>query len=426
MGGFSRQIGDPLVATSRADEEDLADAASWEVASQAQPCPRPAAAPERLHIAFVSDCFDGALGGGMVSAARVVGALRERHEVVVLSADTRAEPGHVALPGFQLPLHAMKAMRFRMAVPRRESFERVFSDVDVVHLQLPFWVSFGALAAARRLGVPVVAAFHVQPENLLLNIGVRSPRISRALYRFWVRRYYGRADAVVCPSRFARDKLLEHGLETPVHVVSNGVPPWLRRREAAREPRHHGYFLVLMVGRLATEKHQELMLQALARAKHAERVRLVIAGAGPREAELRRAAAALPHPPEIGYVSNERLERLYNSADLLVHCSEVELEGMAVLEALSCGLPALVANSPDSAATQFALGPEFLFRSGSAGDLAARIDWHVEHQSALAAARARAIRAAQAFRFEDCVERLEEAYRGAIRARHPGGRRAAE
>src|SRR5207249_2170016 len=184
-------------------------------------------------------------------------------------------------------------------------------------------VSGGTRSAVRfvdalRAHIPVVAAFHVQPENLLLNVGLRSRPISDAMYRFWVRRLYNRADAVVCPSPFAEDKLRSHGLTAPAFVVSNGISPAIRRRRLPREPHHEGAFVVLMVGRLAPEKRHDLMFEALARAKHRDRIRLVVAGAGPRERQLRRAAARLPHPPEIGFVSDRRLERLYNTADLLV------------------------------------------------------------------------------------------------------------
>ena len=372
-----------------------------------------------MRIVFVADTLDDGLGGGPVSARRVVAALRRHHEVLVVTASGRRGAGRVRLPSFQLPLRAMRAMRFRLAVPRRRVLESALAGADVVHLQFPFPVSFAALAAARRVGVPVVAGFHVQPENLLLNVGIRSDRVSRALYRFWVRRFYDRADAVVCPSPFAERLLRGHGLRAPSYVVSNGVPPGLRRRHVPREPAHQGRFLMLAVGRLAREKRHDVLFEALRLAKHADRIHLVVAGAGPLERELRRAARDLPSTCEIGFVEDERLERLYNTADLLVHCSDVELEGMAVLEGLHCGLPALVADSPRSAATQFALGSEFLFQSGNPYDLAARIDQHVEHAAALAVARESAAELAAHYGFEGCVEQLVAVYRGVLRER-PG------
>src|SRR6266849_3690862 len=128
--------------------------------------PTLAAAPRRtdaLRIAFVADTFDGAVSGGTRSAVRFVRALRRQHEVVVLATGHRQEPDRVVLPGFQLPVRAMRASGFTMALPRRATLEAALADVDVVHLQFPFWLSFAALARARRAGIPVVAAFHVQP-----------------------------------------------------------------------------------------------------------------------------------------------------------------------------------------------------------------------------------------------------------------------
>jgi len=373
-------------------------------------------ATDALRIAFVADTFDSPVSGGTRSAVRFVGALRRQHDVIVLATGGRDEPDRVVLPGFQLPVRAMRASGFTMAFPRRSTLDAALANVDVVHLQFPFWLSYAALASARRAGIPVVAAFHVQPENLLLNVGLRSRRLSDAMYRFWVNRLYNRADAVVCPSPFAEEKLRSHGLTVPAFVVSNGVSPVIHRRSLPREPNHEGRFLVLMVGRLAPEKRHDLMFEALTRARHRDRIRLVVTGAGPLERELRRKALRLPHPPEIGFVSDRRLERLYNTADLLVHCSEVELEGMAVLEAMSCGLPVLVADSCESAAARLALGPEFRFTSGDAADLAARLDHHVEHAAELAAAREPTHAMARAYAFETSVARLVDVYHHVLRA----------
>jgi glycosyltransferase involved in cell wall biosynthesis len=302
---------------------------------------------ERLRIAFVADAYRHGLGGGVVSGARFVEALRKDHDVVVVTVG-KDEPGFVGLRGFELPLRAMKAMRWRFAVPDAARLEKAFEAVDVVHLQHPFWLAFGALRAARRVGTPVVSAFHVQPENLLYNVGLRSaPRVRRLLYRAWVRGLYDRADAVVCPSPLARQRLIEHGLRRPCHVISNGVPPWFQPRELPGGPgRDDDPFVILMVGRLAPEKRHDVVLDAVARCRHRERIQLVLAGSGPLEDEVRRRAARLPRPAQVGWVHVDVLLDLYARARLFVHASEVELEGMAVLEAMACGVPTLVADAP--------------------------------------------------------------------------------
>ncbi|HTQ41412.1 MAG TPA: glycosyltransferase [Polyangiaceae bacterium] len=372
-----------------------------------------------LHIAFVCDTVAGRLGGGVVAARHVIAGLRARHRVTVFASDA-TDPGDVRLSGFQLPLKAMREMQFTMARPDRALLEQRFAEVDVVHVQFPFWLGIVAVDAARRTGRPVVAAFHVQPENALANVGVRSRWLSRLVYKHWVSRFFGRADAVVVPTPFAERKLREHGLVRPVHVVSNGVPPDLRVPEAPqREPGHAGAFLVLAVGRLASEKRQDVILEAVRRCRHRDRIRLVLAGAGPLEEELRAKAEELPHPPEIGFLPRARLARLLATADLFVHASEVELEGIAVLEAMSAGLPVLVAQSPESAASALAVSDDFRFPAGDAAALAERIDALVERPSLLRDAAHRRLGASAPSSFDAGVERLVEVYRSVISP--PGG-----
>jgi glycosyltransferase involved in cell wall biosynthesis len=372
---------------------------------------------DSLRVAFVSDTINGRLGGGVVAARHVVGALREEgHAVRVVAADA-TDAADVTLRGFRLPLRAMREMQFTMAAPERAALAHAFRDVDVVHVHFPFWLGSVAVEVARRANKPVIAAFHVQPENALLNVNVCSPRLCRLVYRIWMARAFNRVDAVVCPSAFAERKLRAHGLSTPAFVVSNGVPPDAAGSGAAsREPQFGAHFLVLAVGRLAAEKRQDVIIEAVRRSRHRNRIRLVLAGAGPKERELRARGATLPYPPEIGFVSRERLLRLLSTADLFVHASEVELEGIAVLEAMSKGLPVLLAQSPESAASELALSDDFRFPAGDAGALAAKIDALIEHPDRLAAAAPRYRAAACAFDFRRSLSALVAIYRGVLDA----------
>lgn len=371
---------------------------------------------ERLRIAYVTDTIGGRLGGGVVAARNVVSQLRTHHDVVVAAADASGF-GDVRLPGFVLPVRAMRDMQFTMARPDRGALSRALEGVDVAHLQFPFWLSMVAVREARRLGVPVVAAFHVQPENALYNVGIRWKWLARAIYRFWVDRVFNRADAVVCPTEFARRKLIEHGLVRPAYVISNGVPPDVSRLDAPREPAHVGRVVVLSVGRLAAEKRQDVLIEAVHQSAYRDRIALVLAGAGPREAKLRRLAADLHVDAEIGFLPRERLLRLLGTADLMVHPGEVELEGIAVLEAMRAGLPAIVAESPESAASGLALGSDLSFPAGDATILARRIDALVAHPLRREHARVRAVAASRAYSFEASVASLEQVYRGVVRRR---------
>jgi glycosyltransferase involved in cell wall biosynthesis len=375
----------------------------------------------RLRITYVADTLYEGLGGGVTAGRHLVERLRRDHDVVFVGADARAgDARDVRLPGFTFPVKAMREMRFVMARPVRRELARAIEGSDLVHLQFPFWLSFAARAAAARARVPVVAAFHVQPENLMHNVGVQSRAVRDLLYRLWVRRLYDRADAVVCPTRFAQRRLEEHGLSAPCFVVSNGVPPDVTPGPADRSAWPSDAFVVLVVGRLATEKRQDLVIEAVRRSRNARRTHLVLAGAGPREAELRALAGSLPNPTTFGFVPRERLVTLLRSADLLVHASEVELEGIAVLEAIRAGLPALVADAPESAARDLAAGDDFRFRAGDATDLAARLDALADEPARLVDAREEQLARAEEVDFEACYTRLLGVYDEVLRRRRAG------
>lgn len=374
-----------------------------------------------MRIAFVTDTFDDGIGGGAVSAVRFVAALRRRHEVTVLASGPPA-PGKVAVPGFQLPLRAMRENRFTFAWPARTLLERAFAEVDIVHINFPFALGFAAVRVARRMGVPCVAAFHVQPENLLLNIGVRSPRLTEWMYRRWVRGFFQLADGVVCPSAFAAEQLRAVGLTAPTWVVSNGAPERRPVAAARSSVRRAGPWVILSVGRLAREKRQDVLIDAVARSRHRDRIRLVIAGAGQLEQELRDQARRLGLAVEFGYVSDQRLAQLLAEAQLFVHCSEVELEGMAVLEAMAAGLPVLIADAAASAARTLACGPDFLFRAGDPDDLAAHLDHLLVSPGALAEGSRRSLARAAQHTFQRSARDLEQVYEHVLE--NAGARRA--
>lgn len=362
----------------------------------------------RLHIAWIIDTAVAAPAGGVVAARRIVDGLRRRLDVTVVGIGGDQPMPAVHVPFFQ---KLIDANQFAIARPEGDRLWPVVASSDVVHIQLPFLLGLRALHQAKDLGIPTVAAHHVQAENALANVGIHNRRLADFLNRQQTRLFFNRADHVICPSQFAWEELLRVGLTTPATVVSNGVDP--RFAPARRRP--HERFTVLAVGRLAAEKRHDLIIDAVARARHGHQVRLVIAGRGPTEERLREQAQRLGVSLELGFVPDDELLRLYQSADLLVHASEVELEGLAVLEAMHCGCPALIADAPSSAAPQFATGPRQLFRAGDADDLARHLDGWFEHPFALEAERARALETSRPFTLEHTLDVLEALYRSLVR-----------
>ena len=368
---------------------------------------------KRLKIVVVTDVFDGAWGGGMISAERFVAGLRKKHDVTVVSTGKEA-PGKIIVPGYYLPFPPVKniliKMGFIFAIPRKKILKEAFARADIIHVQLPFLLGIGAVRIANRMGKPVISSFHVQPENILYNIGLRSRLLVKMIHRLFIRMFYNHTRLVICPSEYGRRELLGAGLSVPAVVLSNGFLNRFKRIKAERPAEWKDYFVIYTVGRLAPEKRHDVIIDAIILSRYSSSIKLVVAGKGPREKQVRKYAEKLAVQSSIGYVSEEELIRNYNTADLYVHASEVELESLSVLEAMACGLPPVISDSSTSAAGQFALDERFLFKSGDASHLARRIDYWYENRDELRRASARYLKYSEDFRIEKSVLRLEQIY----------------
>ncbi len=104
----------------------------------------------------------------------------------------------------------------------------------------------------------------------------------------------------------------------------------------------NGHTLGLNVGALYPVKDQALLLRALARLPGHIGVR--IAGEGPLLAPLQGLAAGLGLAERVqflGPVDHGALPAVYAAADVFVQTSRHEAQGMALLEAAACGVPAV-------------------------------------------------------------------------------------
>ena len=115
-----------------------------------------------------------------------------------------------------------------------------------------------------------------------------------------------------------------------------------------------------------------------------------------------------------GYVSSEELISLYNSSDLYIHASEIELEGMSILEAIGTGLPAIISDSKESASKQFALNPDFLFQNRNHKELASKIDYWFENEQRLKEVGHEYAKSAEKYYIEASVARVLETFQQAV------------
>ena len=347
-------------------------------------------------IAIVIDPWDYPFNGTVVSTRRFVKALEAQFEFRLLGTSDPSIPidtrmiqfTRLSIPGFNGILNSMKVP---LAKPNGDLIRQSLRGIDLLHVQFPFFLGFAAISEARRLGIPVICSFHVQPENLLHNIALRSRLLAKILYKLFVMGFYNRADLVIVPSEFAARVLQVNGLKTPIKVISNGVPEQFLDlvHELRCDAGVKASFRLLSVGRLATEKQHAILLRAVARSRFRQSIQLSIVGTGPLEHDLKNLARRLHLDVCIESVSDQVLLDLYAAADLFVHAGDIELEGMSVMEAMATGNAVLVSDSENSATGRLVRHEKALFKSGDVEHLASQIDyWLSESETRLTAARA--------------------------------------
>ncbi len=373
-----------------------------------------------MNIAFVIDSYNDA-NGGTIATKRLVDELRKRgHKATIITAihEDPSDPDFYQVPGFVLPgtEASLENMKFLFGRNDQKVYEKAMKDADIVQIQFPFLMARGAVKAAKRLGKPVVGAFHVQPQNIMAAMGKTSKLLEWTLWLFFKFFLFKRVDTITCPSQFAANLLESEGINAIMFPISNGIPVEYTPGSYERPDWFGDKLVLLNIGRHAYEKRQMLLMEGVRRSKYADNIQLILAGRGERTEELKVKGKELPVEPFIEYISFEDKLRYLNTADLFVHGSIVELESLSCLEAIGCGLPCLVSDSNYSAAPQFALDDRFLFTSDDPDHLADKLDYWYEHRDELrsAALKEKVLQEAAAYRFDKAVDNYETFIRNVV------------
>jgi glycosyltransferase involved in cell wall biosynthesis len=191
----------------------------------------------------------------------------------------------------------------------------------------------------------------------------------------FLRRFNPFRMTVITVSDYCKQQLVKLGVRPDhIEVVGN----FLTRQQEASMPRRlaferDGIRNVALVSRIDPPKRVELLLDALDRRREELKdINFRVFGWGPDLDRLKqRAAERNPNVEFIGYVDNVAAELA--KSDLLVHTCPVEAFGLAVLEAMTANLPALVPNQGGTAMLVNDGETGWTFHSDDAGDLAEKL-----------------------------------------------------
>ncbi|MGW1067781.1 glycosyltransferase family 4 protein [Streptomyces aureus] len=237
----------------------------------------------------------------------------------------------VRVPSIPLPGYP----QVRVALPSRRVAAAITEHrADIVHLASPFILGVRGMAAASRLGIPAVAVYQTDLA------GYARTYISAGEATAWrrIRSVHAAADRTLAPSSAALGDLEAHGVPR-VRLWARGVDtarfrPAHRDEALRRELAPNGELIVGYVGRLAPEKHVELLSGVCG----LDGVRVVVVGDGPSETTLR---GALPGAVFLGRRTGHDLARIFASLDVFAHTGPFETFCQTVQEAMASGVPVI-------------------------------------------------------------------------------------
>lgn len=289
-----------------------------------------------MRVAIVTESFLPHVNGVTNSVLRTLEHLRGGgHDALVLAPGAPPPRVHgarvVALRSVPMPGYT----QVRVAVPSTRSVVRELAAFapDVVHLASPFATGRPAVRAAGTLDLPTVAVYQTDVAGYAGRYGLGAA--TDAAWRV-VRTIHEQVDLTLAPSRTSAAALAAHDVPR-VAVWPRGVDtarfaPGHREEAWRRRVAGDGAALVGFVGRLAAEKRVEDLVAL----DDLPGVRVVVVGAGPQSAELRR---VLPRAVFLGQLTGDALSRAVASLDVAVQTGPHETFCQSAQEALAAGVP---------------------------------------------------------------------------------------
>lgn len=271
---------------------------------------------------------------------------------------------------------------FRVSVFPYLEVKRALDDFepDVVHVQVSDPIGLSVVSYARKKGTPVVTTEHNQPEVLTepLHVPFFVKKPTNFVLSAYFRNRQSKSDFVTMPTESSIRNLIKSGTKFPVPVaaVSNGVdlkhfkpgkPEASFYKKYGLDPKRK---TVLYLGRLDPEKKVGVLIDSFLEVeKHLDGIQLVIVGDGVDKARLMKMAEGHHSIHFLGRITPPELYTVYQLGDVFATASEIETQGIVLIEAAASGMP-LVAVDKGAVAEVCQNGKNgFLCRPGSVDEI---------------------------------------------------------
>ncbi len=315
-----------------------------------------------MRIAFFTDMFLPQLNGiatSLANQARELGA--QGHHVLIFAPSINHIPREkfkaenvtvVYLPA----ISSLFYTEFKLVVfglPQVIKHIHKFKP-DIIHLHSTFTIGMDAVTAAKLFKKPLVATIHIYFTDSHYLRFVKYKLAVKLLNKFAIRYInflYRNCDLLLTPSKALIQELKKNNFKKTVHYLPNGIilkkTKFLSDKKKADIKRKYSLKekVVLHFGRLSYEKSVDVLVKSFhILTKNHPNVSLLIIGDGPSKKNLTKLVKKLGIEKNViftGFIDHQILlsSGILCVGDLFATASTMEVNPMAVLEAMLFGLP---------------------------------------------------------------------------------------
>lgn len=322
----------------------------------------------------------------------------------------------VSLPSFRMPVTGRGEYRITSGISVAAQEELEAFDPTLVHIATPDPAGYKALKWAQRNEIQVVSSYHTHFTSYLKYYGLTAVEFIAWRYLSW---FYNTCTHVYVPSQSMVDELKAHGFETIMKIWARGVDTKLfspaKRDENWRKKTgfNEDDIVVAFVSRLVWEKDLDTFRYSVQQvAAKNEKVKALIVGDGPAKSELQE---QMPEAHYTGFLEDEELAKAYASSDVFLFPSHTETFGNVTLEAMSSGLPCLVADATGSKSLVEHSENGFLAQSGSKKDFLIKLEAIVSDTSLREKMKKSSRQKALEYEWDEINSKLLEYYKEALK-----------
>jgi glycosyltransferase involved in cell wall biosynthesis len=314
-----------------------------------------------MKIAYISQSYPPMISGASIVVKRLAeGMSRRGHTVMVMAASDRGDA--YTRQSSNLRVVRLKSIpnpkrAYQQFVPW--SFKAIRSQIngfqpDLIHIHDVLMLGVCGLVVGKQMNIPVIGTIHQLPWFIsvyLPDIPGLKPSIESCLWKYscWLDK---QCQTMIVPTETISRTVKHHaGFQTV--AISNGVDLGYFDLILGNPKKDAGMFekyhldpklpIILHVGRLDADKQVDVLIRAAAQVMNDVPAQLLVVGDGEcREylVDLSKQLGIFQHSHFPGFVDwRTDLPSLYRIAAVFTTASEIETQGLVLLEAMASGLP---------------------------------------------------------------------------------------